>query len=137
MLQPGSGGVGEEQGEVEDDEVVIVRSTQLVGQQVVRKPQLRPCFPRVLSDGSRGSEPGRERRPSYGPTEGLRTWWFGRGASILLAILASPHAWGGSLGAPSCRGGLDGRGGGARCRGDPGLQASRPTCTRCGPRPPA
>jgi hypothetical protein len=27
MLQPGSGGVGEEQGEVVDDEVVIVRST--------------------------------------------------------------------------------------------------------------
>jgi hypothetical protein len=29
MLQPGSGGVGEEKGEVADDEVVIVRSTQL------------------------------------------------------------------------------------------------------------
>jgi hypothetical protein len=27
MLQPGSGGIGEEQGEVADDEVVIVRST--------------------------------------------------------------------------------------------------------------
>jgi hypothetical protein len=38
MLQPGSGGVGEEQGEVADDEVVIVRSIQLVGQPVVRKP---------------------------------------------------------------------------------------------------
>jgi hypothetical protein len=31
MLQPGSGGVGEEHGEVADDEVVIVRSTQLAG----------------------------------------------------------------------------------------------------------
>jgi hypothetical protein len=31
MLQPGSGGVGEEQGEVADDEIVIVRSTQLAG----------------------------------------------------------------------------------------------------------
>jgi hypothetical protein len=80
MLQPGPGGVGEEQGEVADDEVVIVRSSQLAGQPVVRKPQLRPCFPRVLCDGSRGPEPGRERRPSYGPAEGLRTWWFGRGA---------------------------------------------------------
>ena len=30
-----------------------------------------------------------------------------------------PHAWGGSLGASSRRGGLDGRGDGARCRGDP------------------
>jgi hypothetical protein len=38
VLQPGSSGVGEEQGEVADDEVVIVRSTQLVGQQIVREP---------------------------------------------------------------------------------------------------
>jgi hypothetical protein len=42
MLQLGPGGVGEEQGEVVDDEVVIVRSTQLAGQPVVRKPQFRP-----------------------------------------------------------------------------------------------
>jgi hypothetical protein len=31
MLQPGSGGVKEEHGEVADDEVVIVHSTQLAG----------------------------------------------------------------------------------------------------------
>jgi hypothetical protein len=90
MLQPGPGGVGEEQGEVADDEVVVVRSSQLAGQPVVRKPQLRPCFPRVLGDGSRGPEPSWERRPSYGPTEGLRTWWFGRGAPILLTVIAPP-----------------------------------------------
>jgi hypothetical protein len=83
MLQPGSSGVREEQGEVADGEVVIVRSSQLAGQPVVCKPQFRPCFSRVLGDGSRGSEPGRERRPSYGPAEGLRTRWFGRGAPIL------------------------------------------------------
>jgi hypothetical protein len=29
-------------------------------------------------------------RPSYGPAEGLRTRWFGRGAPILLAVVASP-----------------------------------------------
>jgi hypothetical protein len=90
MLQLGSGGIGEQQGEVADDEVVIVRSTQLAGQPVVRKPQFWPRFPRVLSDGSRGSEPGRERHPSYGPAEGLRTWWFERGAPILLTVVASP-----------------------------------------------
>jgi hypothetical protein len=77
MLQAGMGGIGEEQGEVADDEFVIVHSTQLAGQLVVRKPQFRPRFPQILGDGSRGSEPGRERRPSYGPAEGLRTWWFG------------------------------------------------------------
>jgi hypothetical protein len=90
MLQPGSSGVGEEQGEVADDEVVIVRSTQLAGQSVVREPQFRPRLPRVLCDGSRVSEPGRERRPSYGPAESLQTGWFGRGAPILPAVVASP-----------------------------------------------
>jgi hypothetical protein len=89
MLQPGPGSVGEEQGEVADDEVVVVRSFQLACQPVVRKPQLRPCLPRVLGDGSRGPEPSRERCPSYGPTEGSRTWWFGRGTSILLTVVAS------------------------------------------------
>jgi hypothetical protein len=90
MLQPGSGGAGEEQREVADDEIVIVRSTQLAGQPVIREPQFRPCLPRVLGDGSRGSEPGRERRPSYGPAESLRTGRFGRRAPILPAVVASP-----------------------------------------------
>src|SRR5688572_24451634 len=44
MLQLGLGDVEKEQGEVADDEVVIVRSTQLAGQPVVREPQFRPCF---------------------------------------------------------------------------------------------
>jgi hypothetical protein len=90
MLQPGSGGVGEEQGKVMDDEVVIVRPTQLAGQLVVREPQFWLRLPRVLGDGSRGSEPGRERRPSYGPVESSRTGWFGRGAPILPAVVTSP-----------------------------------------------
>jgi hypothetical protein len=89
MLQPGPGDVGEGQGEVADDEVVVVRSSQLACQPVVRKPQLRPCFPRVLGDGSRSPEPGRERCPSYGPAEGSWTWWFGRGTLILLTVAAS------------------------------------------------
>jgi hypothetical protein len=90
MLQPGPGSVGEEQGEVADDEVVIVRSTQLAGQPVVREPQFWPCFPRVLGDGSRSSELGQERRPSYGSAESLRTGWFGRGTPILPTVVASP-----------------------------------------------
>jgi hypothetical protein len=90
MLQPGPGGVGEEQGEVADDEVVVVRSSQLACQPVVRKPQLRPRFPRVLSDGSRGSELSWERRPSYGPVENPQPWRFGQGAPVLLTVVASP-----------------------------------------------
>jgi hypothetical protein len=90
MLQPGSGGVKEEQGEVADDEVVIVRSPKLAGQPIVREPQFRPCLPRVLGDSSRCSEPGRERRPTYGPAESLWTGWFGRRTLILPAVVASP-----------------------------------------------
>jgi hypothetical protein len=45
MLQPGPSGVGEEQGEVVDDEVVIVRSTQVAGPPVVREPQFRLVSP--------------------------------------------------------------------------------------------
>jgi hypothetical protein len=45
MLQPGPGSVGEEQGEVANDEVVVVRPSQLAGQPVVRKPHLRPRLP--------------------------------------------------------------------------------------------
>jgi hypothetical protein len=44
MLQPGPGSVGEEKGEVADDEVVVVRPSQLACQPVIRKPQLRPRF---------------------------------------------------------------------------------------------
>jgi hypothetical protein len=62
----------------------------MAGQLVVREQQFRPCFPRVLADGSWGSEPGREWRPSYGSTKSLRTGWFGRGAPILPAVVASP-----------------------------------------------
>jgi hypothetical protein len=90
MLQPSSSGVGEEQGEVADDEVVIVLSTQVAGQPVVHEPQFQSRLPRVLCDSSRGSEPGRERRPSYGPAESLRTRWFRRGTPILPAVVASP-----------------------------------------------
>jgi hypothetical protein len=45
MLQPCPGSVGEEKGEVADDEVVVIRPSQLACQSVIRKPQLRPCLP--------------------------------------------------------------------------------------------
>jgi hypothetical protein len=90
VFQPGASGAGKEQGEVADDEVVIVRSTQLAGQPVVREPQFRSRLPRVLCDSSRGSELGRERRSSYAAAESLRTGWLGRGTPILPAVVASP-----------------------------------------------
>jgi hypothetical protein len=90
VFQPGASGVGKEQGEVADDEVVIVRSTQLAGQPVVREPQFRSRLPRVLCDSSQGSEPARERWPSYGAAESLRTGWLGQGTPILPVVVASP-----------------------------------------------
>jgi hypothetical protein len=72
MLQPGPGSVREKKGEVADDEVVIVRSSQLAHQSVIREPQLWPRLPRVLGDGSPGLEPGWERRSSYGLAKDLR-----------------------------------------------------------------
>jgi hypothetical protein len=62
----------------------------LAGQPIVREPQFRSRLPRVLCDSSRGSEPGRERRLSYGAAESLRTGWFGRRTPILPAVVASP-----------------------------------------------
>jgi hypothetical protein len=45
MLQPSPGSVEEEKGEVADDEVVVVRPSQLACQLVICKPQLQPCLP--------------------------------------------------------------------------------------------
>jgi hypothetical protein len=90
MLQPGPGGVGEEQGKVADDEVVIVPSTQLAGQPVSASHNSSLVSPEYLAMVVGGSERGRERRPSYGPAEGLRTRWFGRGALVLPTVVASP-----------------------------------------------
>jgi hypothetical protein len=45
MFQPSLGSVEEEKGEVADDEVVIIRPSQLACQLVIHKPQLRPCLP--------------------------------------------------------------------------------------------
>jgi hypothetical protein len=45
MLQPYPGSVGEEEGDVADDEVVVVRPSQLACQPVIREPQLGLCLP--------------------------------------------------------------------------------------------
>jgi hypothetical protein len=45
MLQPCPGSIGEEKGEVADEEVVVIHPSQLACQSVIHKPQLRPCLP--------------------------------------------------------------------------------------------
>jgi hypothetical protein len=82
MLQPGSGGVGEEQGKVADDEVVIIRSTQRAGQSVVREPQFQLRLPEYwvivvgvrnrVGNGARRMARLKARGPG-GSGEGLRS----------------------------------------------------------------
>jgi hypothetical protein len=52
VLQPCSGRVGQEQGEVTDDEAIIIRATGLAGKLVVLKPKAEVRLPRVLEDVS-------------------------------------------------------------------------------------
>jgi hypothetical protein len=92
MLQPGSGGVGEEQGKVADHEVVIVRSTQLAGQPVVHEPQFRPCLPRVLSAGRPGPDDALLRPVLDLPTP---TRYFDGAAQV---VLLPRRAWPASRG---------------------------------------
>jgi hypothetical protein len=60
-----------------------------------RSPSARSALPLTWSlvvfriPLSTQSEPGWERRPSYGPAEDPRTWRFRRGAPVLLSIVAS------------------------------------------------
>jgi hypothetical protein len=82
MLQPGSGSVGEEEGEVADDEVVVVRPSQLARQPVIRLPNSGFVSPEylVMVVGARkwaGNGPSRMARlKTRGPSglgEGLRS----------------------------------------------------------------
>jgi hypothetical protein len=82
MLQPGPGSVREEEGEVVDDEVVVIRPSQLARQPVIHVPQLRPCLPEYLvmvvgaqnrpGNGARRMARLKTRGPS-GSGEGLRS----------------------------------------------------------------
>jgi hypothetical protein len=57
VLQPCSGQVDQEQGEVADDEVVIIRAASLIGKQVVLKPKVGVRFLGVFEDVSQRSIP--------------------------------------------------------------------------------
>jgi hypothetical protein len=82
IADEGASGVGKEQGEVADDEVVIVRSTQLAGQPVVREPQFRSRLPEYfvivvgvwnrVGNGARRMARLKAYRPG-GSGEGLRS----------------------------------------------------------------
>jgi hypothetical protein len=80
MLQPCPGSVGEEKGKVADDEVVVVRSSQLACQSVICKPHLVSPEYLVMVVGARNRAGNGARRMARlktrgpgGSGEGLRS----------------------------------------------------------------
>ena len=57
VLQPCSRRIGQEQWEVADNKVVIIRTTGLTGKPIVFEPKLGVCFPRIFRDVFRRSVP--------------------------------------------------------------------------------
>ena len=72
VLQPHSCRIGEEQWKVADNEVVIIRTTSLIGKPIVFKPKPAVCLLRVLRDVGRWSIPWWEHSVEDVLAEGLR-----------------------------------------------------------------
>ena len=75
-------------GEVLNDEVVIIHSTGSAGEPEVFKPYTRVCLPGILGDVGRWSEALWERRSLNAPTKG--PWSRPSGRSV------GDHIWGAS-----------------------------------------
>ena len=89
MLQPRSCRIGKEQWKVADNEVIIIRTTGLIGKLIVFKPKPEVCLLGVLRDVGRWSIPWRESGIEDVPAEGLRAWQAGARALVLAAVIAS------------------------------------------------
>ena len=57
-----------------DNEVIIIRTTGLIGKPIVFKPKPRVCLPEVLRVVGRWSIPWWERSVEDVTAEGLRAW---------------------------------------------------------------
>jgi hypothetical protein len=88
VLEPGSGRVRQKEGEVPNDEDVIVRHPKLIGELIVSKPELQLCLPRVLGDSSRGSKLRQELCSADGFAEDQRSWRLRGRASVLPTVVA-------------------------------------------------
>ena len=71
VFQPHSCRISQEQWKVADNEVVIIRTTGLIGKSIVFKPKSGVCLPRVFRDIGRWSIPWRECNVEDVPAEGL------------------------------------------------------------------
>jgi hypothetical protein len=85
MLQPSSGSIREEEGEVADDEVVVVRPSQLARQSVIREPKLQPRLLEylVMVVGARNQARNGARRMARLKTRGPSGWGEGLQSSSL------------------------------------------------------
>ena len=89
MLQPRSRRIGQEQWEVANNEIVIIRATGLTGKPIVFEPKPGVCFSRIFRDIGGRSVPWRESSVEDVPTEGLRAWQAGAQAPDLAIVVAS------------------------------------------------
>ena len=89
VLQPRSCRIGEEQWKVADNEVIIIRTTSLVGKPIVFKPKPGVCLPRIFRDIGRWSIPWRESGVEDMLAEGLRAQQAGAWAPVLAAVVTS------------------------------------------------
>ena len=89
MLQPCSCRIGQEQWEVANNEIVIIRSTGLTSKTIVFEPKPRVCLSIIFRDVGRWSVPWRESSVEDVSAEGLRAWQAKARAPVLATVVAS------------------------------------------------
>ena len=72
-----------------DNDIIIIRSTDLVGKPIILKPQSGVHFPRVFQDVGWRSVPWWKDDIEDVLNKGLRSWQVGAQASVLTAVIAS------------------------------------------------
>jgi hypothetical protein len=77
VLEPGSSGVRQEQGELSNDDLVVGGPTQLTSQAKVSEPKFRFGLAVILGKSLWGAEPSREYCFVNGLAKDPRTPWLG------------------------------------------------------------
>ena len=89
MFQPRSGQIDQEQWEVAYNEVIIIRTTGLIGKPIVFEPKSGVCLFGVLRDIGRWLVPWWESSIEDVPAKDLRAWQAGARALVLATVVAS------------------------------------------------
>ena len=88
MFQPCSCRIGQEQGKVANNEIVIIHITGLAGKPIILEPYSGVHFPRVFQDVGWWSIPWREDGVEDVSAEGLRPQQAGAWALVFAAVVA-------------------------------------------------